>query len=147
MRHKRRAGVAIAGPCAAAVLSFEFVLRSWARDAVLDPQQIISELDVIVPGLAFISVGLVAWSLRPANRVGPLMMGVGFASLISADLGFLPAPFGPLHAILGNLPWAVLVHMLLAFPGGRLVSRLERIVVWGLYASALLAGAASAVFM
>jgi signal transduction histidine kinase len=146
VRHKRRAAIAIAVACTAAVLSVEFVLRSWARDTVLDPQQIISELDVIVPGLAFVGVGLVAWSLRPANRVGPLMMGVGFAYLISADWGFLPRPFGPLYAILGNLPWAVLVHMLLAFPGGRLVSRLERVVVWALYASALLAGAASAGF-
>src|SRR5690348_6431747 len=31
----------------------------------------------VVPGSSFVLAGLVAWSLRPRNRVGLLMIGVG----------------------------------------------------------------------
>src|SRR5260370_23335131 len=90
----------------------------------------------ILPGSAFILAGLVARSLRPTNRVGLLMIGVGAGLLIGSHafewrLG--PVALGPLVldvvGIVGSLWPVVLLHLLLAFPGGLLVSRLDRVLV------------------
>jgi signal transduction histidine kinase len=94
----------------------------------------------IVPGLAFVFAGLIAWSLRPQNRVGLLMMGVG-VGLLSGDSALITLALHvwfPLAIALQvvNPVWAVvLIHLLLAFPGGRLVSRLDRVVVRSFYAA------------
>ena len=84
----------------------------------------------LLVGWAFIASGLVAWSRRPENRLGPLMVGVGFYTLV-ADLAFLapwPIVF-TLGIVLGDA-WVVLfVLFLLCFPDGRLVSRLDRLIV------------------
>jgi signal transduction histidine kinase len=102
-----------------------------------------SAVIAIVPGLAFVFAGLIGWSLRPQNRVGLLMMGVG-VGLLSGDSALINAamhvwyPFTIVLAVgLSTVTalWAVvLIHLLLVFPSGRLVSRLDRIVVQSFYA-------------
>jgi signal transduction histidine kinase len=87
----------------------------------------------LVVGWSYIGVGLFAWGRRPDNRVGMLMAGTGFAWLV-AGAGFsdLPLVF-TLGNVLGSVFFAVAVHLLLAFPSGRLQSRAERWIVGSTY--------------
>ena len=75
---------------------------------------------------AFIAAGLAAWSRRPHNRLGPMMAVVGFAILLrqlrySED----PATFTTFF-LLGELPYALFAHAVLAYPAGNVTDRLER---------------------
>src|SRR5688572_13338778 len=87
----------------------------------------------LVVGWSFIGVGLFAWGRRPDNRVGMLMVATGFAWLVAAS-GFsdLPLVF-TLGNLLGSVFFAVAIHLLLAFPSGRLQSRAERWIVGAAY--------------
>jgi signal transduction histidine kinase len=80
-------------------------------------------------GWAFIGAGLYAWWRRPENRVGALMTLVGFlwflGALNSADAAWAYT----LGLALGSLWIGALVHMLVAFPTGRVGGGLERTVV------------------
>jgi hypothetical protein len=82
-------------------------------------------------GWAFIGTGIYAWLRRPENRFGALMTGAGF----SACLAGLRVSMESWVFIFGLLfitsQWALLYHMLLAFPGGTLQSPLERVLVDG----------------
>ncbi|MEA2330601.1 MAG: hypothetical protein QOH58_739 [Thermoleophilaceae bacterium] len=84
-------------------------------------------------GWGFIGVGLYAWGRRPDNRVGILMTATGFAWLLAAS-GFsdLPLVF-TLGQVFGALFFAVVMHLLLAFPSGRLQSVGERRLVAAAY--------------
>jgi hypothetical protein len=89
-----------------------------------------------VIGWAFIGTGLYAWARRPANRFGPLMITVGF-SFCLASLSVAQDPW--LHTIgllFLPLPYAILTHILLAFPTGELTSRAQRAIVGLSYLSA-----------
>jgi signal transduction histidine kinase len=83
----------------------------------------------LIAGWGFIGVGLYAWGRRPDNRVGMLLAATGFAWLVAAA-GFsdLPLVF-TLSQVLGAVFFAVVMHMLLAFPSGQLQSRAERRIV------------------
>ena len=87
-------------------------------------------------GWAFVGTGIYAWLRRPENRIGALMTAVGF----SACLAGLRVSTESWVFIFGLLfitsQWALLYHMLLAFPGGRLQSRLELVLVVCTYVSA-----------
>jgi signal transduction histidine kinase len=80
-------------------------------------------------------LGLYAYAKRPENRVGPLMMGVGLAysiqsiGWIATDVTYTVGTF-----LLEGLWLAVLGHLFLAFPTGRLESRLDRGLVIAGYA-------------
>jgi signal transduction histidine kinase len=88
-------------------------------------------------GWAFIGTGIFAWLRQPENRFGALMTAVGF----SACFAGLRVSTESWVFIVGLLfitsQWALLYHMLLAFPGGTLHSRVERLMVAGMYFSAL----------
>jgi signal transduction histidine kinase len=92
---------------------------------------------------SFMFLGLYAFAKRPGNRVGLLMMAVGFAysiqsiGWIATDLTYTVGTF-----LLRDLWLAVLGHLFLAFPTGRLQSRLDRGLViagyaWWLVSSSL----------
>ncbi|HEX4735688.1 MAG TPA: sensor histidine kinase [Thermoleophilaceae bacterium] len=82
---------------------------------------------------SFIGTGLFAWSRRPDSRTGPLMMAVGYAWFLT-PLDYANSPWLFLiGSVLGSLTFAVLIHLILSFPDGRLHSRLERVVVGGGY--------------
>ena len=80
-------------------------------------------------GWTFIATGLFAWWRQPHNRFGALMTAVGFVwflgTLTASDV---PGLFA-LGGVIGALPYAILLHMLVAFPTGRLETRWERILV------------------
>jgi signal transduction histidine kinase len=89
---------------------------------------------VLVVGWSFIGVGLFAWQRRPDNRVGMLMTATGFVWLVSCmALSDLPLVFS-IGSVLGSAFFAVAVHLLLAFPSGRLPSRTDRRIVGAAYA-------------
>jgi signal transduction histidine kinase len=87
--------------------------------------------------LPYILAGLIAWSRRPDSRFGPLMVGAGFAMFLSS-LQWSSAGV-PYTVGLGFdlLPAALLVHLFLAFPSGRLEGTPERVLVAAGYAAAV----------
>lgn len=83
---------------------------------------------------AFVVTGLLARRRQPDNRVGLLMVAVGFTWLLGSlrwsDGGRLAVSIG----VHGAWLWgAVLAHLVLAFPGGRLRGRLDRALVTAAY--------------
>jgi signal transduction histidine kinase len=91
---------------------------------------------------SFIGVGLFAWWRRPNNRFGMLMTAVGFVAFLGAlQSSNVPALFD-IGVFLGGAYLAVSAHMLLAFPTGRLETRVQRWLVgatYGLIAAVALA--------
>ena len=88
-------------------------------------------------GWAFIGTGIFAWIRQPENWFGALMTAVGFSACL-AGLRVSTEPWVFLFGLLFIASqWALLYHMLLAFPTGTLGSRLERLLVAGMYLSAL----------
>jgi signal transduction histidine kinase len=80
-------------------------------------------------GWGFIGVGLFAWARRPDNRVGALMAATGFAWFLGA-LGFSDTPLlFTVGQMLGSVFFVAGVHLLLAFPTGRLRSSFDRRLV------------------
>src|SRR3954453_11354904 len=84
----------------------------------------------ISAGCSFIASGLIAWTRRPANRIGPLMVLIGFVWLLGGGLqesnDSLPFTLG---VLIGNVAFAPFVHVLLSFPSGEL-GRRKRLLVW-----------------
>jgi len=110
-------------------------------------------LDDLIPGYAFALAGLIAWSQRPWNRVGVLMVGIGLGLLLGAGPVPVPSPLGEQQNVLDNTwtffqvvfgsLWGVaLFHLLLVFPEGRFVSRLDRQMVGSLYVLVPMSGLA-----
>jgi signal transduction histidine kinase len=80
-------------------------------------------------GWGFIGTGLYAASRRPRSKMGLLMIAVGFAGLLKA-LSFSNNSVIFTIGSLGELLiYALLIHLLLSFPSGRLDSRLDRVLV------------------
>src|SRR5918992_6216726 len=77
-------------------------------------------------GWGFAGAGIFAWWRRPENRVGPLMTLVGFLWFLGALLSANTAWAYTIGLLLGTLWIGALVHMLVAFPSGRVEPGLER---------------------
>src|SRR5919204_3349492 len=129
------AALAAGGVTAALILTSD-VAHSRDRIAVF----------TLVVGLSWSVMGLLEWSRRPANRIGPLMVFFGFAwfagRLIYSDVPLLHTIGG----FLGVLFFAVLGHLLLAFPGGRLEGRLSRFLVAAAYVDTIVVIAIAELF-
>jgi signal transduction histidine kinase len=83
-------------------------------------------------GWSFIGVGLYAWWRRPENRFGALMTAVGFAWFLGSLTGANASWLFTVGVLLSSLYAAVFVHMLLAYPDGRVSSpRLRKVLVAG----------------
>jgi PAS domain S-box-containing protein len=100
----------------------------------------------LLVGWAFLVAGLIARTRRPENRTGVLLLLVGFTFFLGA-LGTsnhsVPYTIG---IAFGAIFIAALVHLLLAYPSGRLTSRGERAFVICGYVAAFLANAAPMLF-
>jgi signal transduction histidine kinase len=78
---------------------------------------------------SFLGTGLYAWDRRPDNLTGPLMVALAFSWLL-AGLSASDSPGLYITGeLLGGLPFAILTHLLFAFPGGRLQNRADRLFV------------------
>jgi signal transduction histidine kinase len=81
----------------------------------------------VVSGWAFLVAGLIAWSRRPGNRMGPLMVACCFA-LFARQLRYAhdEATFTTFFA-LGEIGYALVAQTVLAYPSGIVRDRVE---VW-----------------
>jgi len=87
--------------------------------------------------VAYVLCGLIAWTLRPDSRFGPLMAAAGFAPLVSTlavSSADLPYTVGE---ALRLLPVVLFLHVFLAYPTGRLRGLLERVLVAAAYLVAI----------
>jgi signal transduction histidine kinase len=85
-------------------------------------------------GWSFIGVGLYAWWRRPGNNFGFLMTAVGF-TYFAGSLGESSTP-GVFAAglLAGALAYGILIHLLLAFPEGRLEGRMAKgLALWAYF--------------
>jgi len=84
----------------------------------------------LLVGWSFIGCGLIAWQQRPGNRLGPVMIFIGFAWFAS----FLTDARNPLLFTAGNAVQLVylfgFVYLVVSFPSGRLRGWLEHGLVW-----------------
>jgi signal transduction histidine kinase len=128
----RAFGIAI-GVAAAAWTTFGVI--AIERGEVRDETTAVAALTILA-GLSFVGAGLVAWRGRPERLTGALMAGTGFAlfagTLVDANRS---VPFTVGLAV-SPLASAVLAHLVLAFPDGRLHSGLERFLVAAAYVNA-----------
>jgi signal transduction histidine kinase len=143
MNPLRRAlvGLALAG-FVLGVLMAVVVLES---DHEVNPG--VAALLSLVVGWSFLGAGLLAWERRPDNLTGPLMVLVAFtwflAQLVSSDLPGLMA----LGYVVRSLPFAVLIHMLFAYPSGRLERIADRRLVALAYFDTLALSAVTALMI
>jgi signal transduction histidine kinase len=97
-------------------------------------------------GWGFIGTGLYAWMRRPGNNMGPLMIAVGFAGMWKA----LAFSNNSIVFILGSLAdvliYALLIHLVLSFPSGRLGGQVDRVVVGIAYFNTIVLQLAAIVF-
>jgi signal transduction histidine kinase len=125
VRHRRR-NILIAGAAAAAAFTVvTYYINGW-------PQPLGPPIYVITPALvllAYLGVGLAAWQRYPAERIGLLFTMAGYAWFLpSLTQLHYPLPFTAGY-LTGSLYQAVLAHLALAWPYGRLRTRLDRVVV------------------
>jgi signal transduction histidine kinase len=121
-------GIAVAGAGLAAV---ELAL---AIPKDVSDIQIVLLLWITIP---YIAAGLIAWWRRPDSRLGKLMVAGGFAIGLSALQLADDPTLMTIGAVFDILPAAIFIHVYLAFPDGRLRSRIERWLVLAAYAFAI----------
>ncbi|HVF79553.1 MAG TPA: histidine kinase, partial [Solirubrobacteraceae bacterium] len=92
-------------------------------------------------GASLVACGVISWSRRPASRFGVLLAAAGFAWLV-VELNN-PAVGSPVLFTIGLVAYAacpaVVAHAALAYPDGRVGSRLERAGLVLAYASTCVA--------
>jgi signal transduction histidine kinase len=95
----------------------------------------------VVVNAIFIAAGLIAWWLRPANLVGPLMTALGFVEQFALFYWDASLPF-TVATTLDTLIIPLAVHLFVVFPSGRCSTRFERNLVTFTYAAAVVIGTA-----
>lgn len=96
--------------------------------------------------ITYLVAGLLAWHGRPCTLMGPLILLSG-AAVFLTGLGNAEVPvLVATGSVAATLPLATFVHLLLAFPAGRLPSRAAKLTAAGGYATALVLQAPSYLF-
>ena len=91
----------------------------------------------VVAAWSFLLAGLVAWSRRPDNRLGPLMVATCFA-LLARQFRYSHDPLAfTVFLLIGELGYVMYTHVALANPSGRVTDRIERMFLVIAYALAL----------
>ena len=97
-------------------------------------------------GLSWCLTGLEEWRRRPTRRIGPLMILLGFAWFVSLLVYSSVSALFTTGQLLKPVFLAVLGHLLLAFPSGRLEGRLSRGVVVAAYLDTIVVNGVSVLF-
>jgi signal transduction histidine kinase len=121
------AGVAAAG-IAAVVAGTVALAHGAARDQTTTLAAV-----TLVAALSFVGSGLVAWRRRPEVWTGALMVAAGFCLFAGSLANFDSAVPFTIGLVASPVAAAVIAHLILSFPDGRLHSTLERVVVAGGY--------------
>jgi signal transduction histidine kinase len=115
------------------------ILGEWGYRRGGDATRVDVARDIVVMW-SYIIAGLIAWTKRPGNRVGPIMTAVGLTWPLW-NVQFLPIPlFVTVGFWLQGLNKAFLGYLMLAFPTGRLTRRLYRFAVWLVFADVVAFG-------
>jgi signal transduction histidine kinase len=91
----------------------------------------------VIAAWSFLLAGLVAWSRRPQNRLGPLMVITCFALLAHQFRYSHEALAFTVFFLVGELGYALYAHVALAYPSGRVTDRIERIFLVVAYTVAI----------
>jgi signal transduction histidine kinase len=84
------------------------------------------------------AVGVLLWHRLPGNRTGLLLVLVG-ATILASNLGNIDNRWLLLvGTLMAEAPIAALLHLVMAFPSGRLNGRVSRTLVQAAYASSVL---------
>jgi signal transduction histidine kinase len=86
---------------------------------------------------AYVGTGLFAWSRRPHNRTGALMTAVGFAYFLAVLTASDQEVVFTIGLLLSYVFLVVALHMVLAFPTGRLANNGLRLLVGSGYVAAI----------
>jgi signal transduction histidine kinase len=130
------AALAAGGATAALILSAD----------IADSPALTATLGFVV-GLSWCLTGLEEWRRRPGRRVGPLMVFFGFAWFASLWVYTSVSTLYTVGQLLRPLFIAVLGHLLLAFPSGRLEGRPSRAIIAAAYLDTTVLVTASALFL
>jgi PAS domain S-box-containing protein len=84
---------------------------------------------IALVGGSFIAAGLIARTRRPLNRTGLLLITVGFTWFLGGLIGTDQSLAWSIGVLVMALPAGFLIHLLLAYPSGRLHSSWGRFVV------------------
>jgi signal transduction histidine kinase len=84
---------------------------------------------ILIAGWGFAGTGLYAWYRRPESNVGPLQAAVGFTWFFQAFGSSNNSVIFLIGYLGASLPYAILVHLLVTFPSGRLETRLQKLLV------------------
>jgi hypothetical protein len=98
-----------------------------------DDEKLVTAILGPVVGLSFIGTGVFAWWRRPLNRFGLLMCAVGFAWFLGGLVESNDPTFFTIGAYLSPLYVVLVIHMVLAFPTGRLETPGARAIAIGGY--------------
>lgn len=100
------------------------------------PEGWVAALFVVVAWV-YAGTGVVALLRRPGSLMGLLMMAGSFAWLLSGLTNTHVEALVALGLVFTTVPLALVIHLLLAFPSGRLRTRGARTIAIGAYALAL----------
>ncbi len=92
---------------------------------------------IVAVGWAFLVAGLVAWTRRPGNRMGPLLTASGFALLLRQLRYSHDSAVFTVFFALGELSYALVANSVLAYPTGFVRDRFERAFLRAAYTVAL----------
>ncbi len=101
---------------------------------------------VLLIGWSFAVVGLIAWQRRPDNRTGRLLVAVGLVWFVGSWGVANNAPLYTIGQVSGSLLLATAIHLLLAYPSGRLQAGFERRVALSGYLLAVVANSSLLLF-
>ena len=115
---------------AAALLGFVEIVLIVAGP--VEPTWVVVLFPVL--GGIYLTAGAVAWLRRPSNQMGALLVAGGLSWLAAALANTEYSSLIAVGLITATVPLAVIVHMLLAFPSGRLRDRASRLITLAGYA-------------
>ena len=117
------------------------VIVRTAPSESLTGQSVAAGILLLGVGASLMACGVISWSRRPSSRFGVLLVAAGFAWLV-VELNN-PAAGSPVLFTIGLVGYAAcpafVAHAALAYPDGRVGSRLERAGLVLAYASTCLA--------
>src|SRR5262245_54810119 len=123
---------------AAGIIALTLVLTSVHET---DPE--VTGVLGLLLGWSFIGSGLFGWARRPDNHTGALMVAFGFSWFLGSLADANSSLLFTIGVLIGALPLAVFIHLLLAFPDGAVEGRRPRLIVAAAYPAALLANLTS----
>jgi signal transduction histidine kinase len=117
---------------AAGIAGIELALYAYGTPA---PRWAVSLFPVV--GFVFVAAGVLAWDRRPSNRTGALLCLGGFSIFAAGLVNTIVPGLIAVGLLFSRVPLPVILHILLAFPSGRLSGVLPRVLVAAAYTAAI----------